>query len=68
MATATEGEVRGAHLGRLERLPWRRIILVVLSILIVSTVAIGAYRTLTLPAAERYDAQTWENFIVLGVA
>jgi len=68
MATATDEEVRGAQLGRLERLPWRRIILLVLSILILSIVALGAYKTLTLPADERYDVQTWGSFIVLGLA
>jgi branched-chain amino acid transport system permease protein len=68
MATATDEQVRGAQLGLLERLPWRRIILVVLSILILSVVAIGAYKTLTLPADERYTANTWKNFIILGLA
>jgi branched-chain amino acid transport system permease protein len=68
MATATDEQVRGAHLGLLERLPWRRIILVLLSILILSVVAIGAYKTLSLPADERYTANTWKNFIVLGLA
>ena len=65
MATATEEPVRGAQLGRLERFPWRKIILLTLSVLIV---AIGAYKTLTLPAEDRYTASTWKNFIVLGLA
>jgi branched-chain amino acid transport system permease protein len=68
MATATDREVRGAQLGRLERLPWRRIILIILSVAIIAVVAIGAYKTLTLPEGERYTAQTWEDFIVLGLA
>jgi len=34
-------------MGRLERLPWRRIILVVLSIAILAVVLVGAVRTLT---------------------
>jgi branched-chain amino acid transport system permease protein len=71
MARATKerpSEVRGAQLGRLERLPWRRIILVTLSVLIVSIVAIGAFRTLTLPPDQRYSANAWKNFIILGVA
>ena len=54
MATATDEHVRGARLGLLERFPWRRIVLIILSIVIVSVVAIGAYKTLTLPADERY--------------
>ena len=68
MATMTEEQARGAHLGLLERLPWRRIILIILSVLIVSVVAIGVYKTLTLPADERYTASTWKDFIVLGLA
>jgi branched-chain amino acid transport system permease protein len=68
MATATDEQVRGAELGLLERFPWRRIILVVLSIVIVAVVTIGAYKTLTLPADERYSSTTWKNFIVLGLA
>ena len=71
MARATEErptEVRGAQLGRLERLPWRKIILVVLSVLISLVVVVGAYRTLTLPAEEAYGANAWKNFIVLGFA
>lgn len=71
MARATQErptEVRGAELGRLERLPWRKIILVLLSVLIVSVVAIGAFKTLTLPTEQRYGANAWKNFIVLGFA
>jgi branched-chain amino acid transport system permease protein len=67
MATVTE-ERRGAQLGRLERLPWRTIILVALSAIIIAVVAIGAYKTLTLPAEQRYSATRWREFIVLGVA
>ncbi len=67
MATADQ-PVRGSQLGLLERLPWRRVILLVLSILIVSVVVLGAYKTLTLPASERYTAETWKDFIVLGLA
>ena len=68
MATASDQQVRGAELGLLERLPWRRIVLVVLSIVILAVVAIGAYKTLTLPADERYSTTTWKNFIILGLA
>ncbi|MGA9161854.1 MAG: branched-chain amino acid ABC transporter permease [Actinomycetota bacterium] len=67
MATADQ-PVRGSQLGLLDRLPWRRIILVLLSILILSVVVVGAYKTLTLPADERYTAETWKDFIVLGLA
>jgi branched-chain amino acid transport system permease protein len=68
MATATETKPPGAQLGRLERLPWRRIIQAVLSVVIISIVAVGAFRTLTLPADERYSADAWRDFVVLGVA
>ncbi len=39
-----------------------------LSVLIVSIVSIGAYKTLTLPAEDRYSFDSWRNFIVLGIA
>jgi branched-chain amino acid transport system permease protein len=68
MATATDDPVRGAELGWLERLPWRRIILILLSVVILAVVAIGAYKTLTLPADERYTTTTWKDFIILGLA
>src|ERR687897_231007 len=68
MATATDEQQRGAQLGLLERLPGRRIILVVLSFVFLGVVTIGAYKTLTLPADERYSSTTWKNFIVLGLA
>ncbi len=68
MATATDDQVRGAQLGWLERLPWRRIILVLLSIVILAVVAIGAYKTLTLPAGQGYPPTTWKEFVILGVA
>lgn len=58
----------GATLGRLERLPLRRIVLVALSVGIVGAVAYGSYKTLTLPEGERYSLSAWRNFIVLGVA
>ena len=36
-------------------------------VLILAVVAIGAYKTLTLPADDRYTATTWKNFIILGL-
>ena len=68
MATATDQDVRGSQLGLLERLPWRRIILVVLSALILLFVVVGSYKTLTLPAGERYTTTTWKDFVILGLA
>ncbi len=68
MGTSTDERARGAQLGRFERLPWRTIILTVLSVFIVSILTIGAFKTLTLPAEQRYSAGAWRDFIVLGVA
>jgi len=53
--------VRREELGRFERLPWRKMILVSLSVAIIAIVAIGAYKTLSLPAEERY---TFDRFRV----
>jgi branched-chain amino acid transport system permease protein len=66
MAPGTQ--VRREELGRFERLPWRKMILVSLSVAIIAIVAIGAYKTLSLPAEERYTFDSWRNFIVLGIA
>jgi branched-chain amino acid transport system permease protein len=68
MATVTGQGAPGSQLGLLERLPWRRIILVVLSALILLVVVVGSYKTLTLPADERYTSTTWKNFVILGLA
>ena len=68
MASVTEQRAPGSQLGLIERLPWRRIILVVLSALILLFVVVGSYKTLTLPADERYTSTTWKNFVILGLA
>jgi branched-chain amino acid transport system permease protein len=53
----------------LERLPSRRIILTVLSALVIAGVAVGAWKTLTLPAdAGRLNAAFWRELLVLGIA
>jgi len=54
-----------ATLSRFARLPWRRIIQVLLAIGIGLFVAIGSFRTLQ---SNTYDASTWKSFIILGVA
>jgi len=57
------------QLSLLERLPWRRIILVILGILVIAVVGIGAARTLALdPAEGGYSADAWQDFIVQGAA
>jgi branched-chain amino acid transport system permease protein len=68
MATTTDERLRGAHLGLVQRFPWRKIVLIVLSVVILTFVVVGAYRTLTLPADQAYSATRWKNFIVLGFA
>jgi branched-chain amino acid transport system permease protein len=61
--------VPDVKMARLERLPWRRIILVVLGVLIVVVVAVGASKTLSLDAAEGgYSGDAWIDFVVEGVS
>jgi len=60
--------VADMRMSRFERLPWRRIILSVLSVLVVAVVVVGTYRTLTLPEGERYTPELWANFVVEGVS
>ena len=68
MGTSPAG-VAGVQMRGFERLPWRRIILVVLGIAIVLVVGIGAWKTLALPAAEGgYSAAAWRDFVVEGVS
>ena len=58
-----------ARLGRFERLPWRRIILIVLGIVVGGVVVIGTARTLALdPAEGGYSVDAWRDFIVQGAA
>ena len=53
---------------RYANIPWRRVVLVGLTVVLAVIVGVGSYRTLTLPVDERYSGQAWEQFIVLGVA
>ena len=48
-------------------LPWRRIILIVLGATISFVVAVGVYKTLTLPEGERYSGDFWIDQIVNGI-
>ena len=59
---------RGAALGRLERLPLRRIVLALLALGIGTFVVLGTYATLTLPGDEYLEWSFWANLIVIGVA
>jgi branched-chain amino acid transport system permease protein len=54
---------------RLERLPWRRIILVVLSIALLALVVAGSTATLSkAPGQGGYSGATWVGFVVDGIA
>jgi branched-chain amino acid transport system permease protein len=57
--------VPDVKMGRLERLPWRRVILVVLGVLITLLVAVGVSKTLSMGA---YSGDAWMDFVVEGVA
>jgi branched-chain amino acid transport system permease protein len=50
----------------LERLPWRRIILLVLGVVIVAVVVLGVYRTLS--GAQRFSGDYWIDQTVNGLA
>jgi len=51
---------------RFERLPWRRIILLVLGVVIVTVVVLGVFRTLT--SAQRFSGDYWIDQTVNGLA
>jgi branched-chain amino acid transport system permease protein len=54
---------------RFERLPWRRIVLVVVALAVSAVVATGTVKTLSLPAAEGgYSGGAWRDFVVQGAA
>ncbi|HYF11494.1 MAG TPA: branched-chain amino acid ABC transporter permease [Actinomycetota bacterium] len=65
MPPATDAPARTAGMSRFERLPWRKIVLVVLGITIVAIVAIGGFRTITNDA---YSGARWRDFVILGIA
>jgi branched-chain amino acid transport system permease protein len=53
---------------RFERFPWRKVILVVLGITIVTIVVVGTYKTLTLPEGQQVSGAAFRDLIVLGIA
>jgi branched-chain amino acid transport system permease protein len=67
MASEGTADAPAARTSRIEQLPWRRIILVVLSLGIAAFVGLGSWRTLTLPAADRFSGATWRSFVILGI-
>ncbi|MGZ8577992.1 MAG: branched-chain amino acid ABC transporter permease [Actinomycetota bacterium] len=68
MSTTGTSRVADVRLSAFERLPWRRIILLILGVVITTVVVVGAYKTLTLPADEAFSAEGWKNLVVQGIA
>jgi branched-chain amino acid transport system permease protein len=63
----TEASLESAvGIGRFERLPWRRIILVVLGVVIVFVVVVGTYRTLT--SEQAFSGDYWIDQTINGLA
>jgi branched-chain amino acid transport system permease protein len=65
VARTSPAHVADVQMRRFERLPWRRIILVILGAAITAFVTIGAWTTLEEGA---YGGDTWRDFVVEGVA
>jgi branched-chain amino acid transport system permease protein len=57
-----------AGLGAVDRFPVRKVVLIGLSIIVGGLVAVGIFRTLTLPAEDRLDFSTWRDLFVAGLA
>ncbi len=68
MSDSESARVPDVQLSLFERLPWRRIILGVVGATVIFVTALGAYKTLTLPERQAYDASFWGRLIVLGIA
>jgi branched-chain amino acid transport system permease protein len=64
-ASARVADVR---LSAFERLPWRRIILVILAVVITTVAVVGAYKTLTLPEGEAFSSGGWKDLVTQGIA
>ncbi len=64
MAASTD-RARDVRMSRLERLPWRRIILVVLGAAIVVVVAVGVVKTVS---SDAYSGSAYRDFLVEGIA
>jgi branched-chain amino acid transport system permease protein len=56
------------NLGRLEKLPLRRIVLLGLTVAIVIVIGGGAFKTLTLPGTQRSSWSFWVNLTIIGLA
>jgi branched-chain amino acid transport system permease protein len=67
-AAVTTTRVLAVRLRWYERVPWRRVVLVVLGVAIVAVVVVGTMKTLGLPEAQRYTGQNWINFVARGIS
>lgn len=67
-ASTTKGAAQAVRMSAFERLPWRRMILVALSVFIASFVIYGSWKTLTLPDGKAYSGAAWRDFVILGIA
>ena len=66
MAETGAARGSGARLSWFDRLPWRRIILIVLAVVVVAVVAVGAYRTFTIDTP--ISGGAWRDYLVQGAA
>ena len=66
MAGSEASPVAAVQMRRFERLPWRRIILVVLGVVIATLVVLGVFRTLT--GAQRFSGDYWIDQTINGLA
>jgi len=66
---ASSGPARAVdtQLSGFATLPWRKIILGILGATISFVVVVGAFKTLTLPQAERYSGDFWVDQVVNGL-
>jgi len=60
-----EGTKTIVRMSAFDRLPWRRMILVALSIGITVFVIWGSYKTLQ---SNAYSAEAWKELVILGIA
>ena len=66
MADSEASPAAVRQMTRFERLPWRRIILLVLGVVIVTVVVLGVFRTLT--SVQRFSGDYWIDQTVNGLA
>jgi branched-chain amino acid transport system permease protein len=65
VASTGRAHVADVQMSRFERLPWRRIILVILGVAITVVATVGAWTTV---AAGQYGGDAWLDFVVEGIA